>query len=116
MRAELALAAVRVAVTGDVAMLLDVGGIGHAGGRGRARDVRDRGDVVPVDAVPDAEQQPREQDADVHGGRGGGCAGTDQIDHVEVLAGRLSRVADTARYRNRLQLRVIAPYDYPFAR
>ena len=88
-RAELAFAAVHVAVTGDVAVLLDVGRIGHPGRRGRARDVRDRGDVVPVDAVADAEQQPREQHADVHGGGGGGCAGTDQIDHVEVLAGRL---------------------------
>ena len=94
-RPDLAVAAVAVAVTGDVAVLLDVGRIGHAGGRGRARDVGDRGDVVPVDAVADAEQQPGQQDAEVHGGRGGGCAGTDEIDHVEVLAGRVSRVADT---------------------
>jgi len=33
------------------------------GGRGRAGDVGDRGDVVPVDPVPDAEQEAGDQDA-----------------------------------------------------
>ena len=96
-------------------MLLDVGRFGHAGGRGRAGDVGDRRDVVPVDAVADAEQQTREQDADVRRW-GGGALARDQIEHVGVLAGRTGRVADDRSYRNRLQLRVIAPVDYPFAR
>jgi hypothetical protein len=36
----------------------------------RAGDVRDRGDVVPVDAVPEPEQERRHDDADAKGLRG----------------------------------------------
>ena len=67
-RSNLSIAAVGVACPGIVEMLVLVGRLGHAGGGGRARDVGDRRDVVPVDPVSDAQQQAGEQDAEVGGG------------------------------------------------
>ena len=98
-------------------MLLGVRGVGHPRGGGRAGDVGDRRDVVPVDAVADAEQQPGEEDAEVDGGRGDGGGGADEVEHVagpRGLDGKRSRT--TARYRNRLHLRVVAALVYAFAR
>ena len=43
----------------DRAVLLRVRGVGHPGRGGRAGDVGDRRDVVPVDAVADAEERDR---------------------------------------------------------
>ena len=79
---ELEVAAMRVGVAGHRPVLLDVGGVGHPAGRGRAGDVGDGRDVVPVDAVADAQEQPGEQDAQVRGGRGDGGGRADEIDHV----------------------------------
>ena len=76
------LAAVAVRVAGDLTVLLGVRGIGHPRRSSRAGDVGDRRDVVPVDAVPDAEQESREQDADIDGGRGDGGGSADEVEHV----------------------------------
>ena len=68
-------------------MLVGVGRIGHPGGGGRAGDVGDRRDMVPVDAVPDAEQESRDEDAEIDGGRGDRGAGGDEVDHGWILVG-----------------------------
>ena len=62
--ADLVPTAVIVVVAGDQAVLLQVRGLGDTGGRGRAGDVRDRGDVIPVDPVADPQEQPRDEDAE----------------------------------------------------
>ena len=56
-------------------VLLLVGRLGGGRRRRRARDVGDRRDVVPVDAVADAQGEARDEHADA--GRGGGDLGDD---------------------------------------
>ena len=84
-------------------VLLVVGGLGHAGRRGRARDVRDRRDVVPVDPVPDPQEQAGQQHPEPDGGRHGG-RGDEGFDHGRVLAAWPVSVADAPRYCNTWQL------------
>jgi len=102
---DLTFAAVSVRVSRDLAVLAGVGGVGHPGRGGRAGDIGDRRDVIPVDAVPDAQQQTGQQHAEVDGGRGDGGGGADEVVHAMGLPrGWLKSVIDTGRYRNGLQL------------
>jgi hypothetical protein len=59
-------------VAADGAVLLLVSGLGDAGGCCGAGDIGDRRDVVPVDAVADAEGETGSQDTQARGRRGGG--------------------------------------------
>jgi hypothetical protein len=68
-RLDLEGAAVSVMGPADGAVLLLVGGLRDSGGRGRARDVGDRGDVVPVDAVPEPQDESGHEDAEPGGDR-----------------------------------------------
>jgi hypothetical protein len=84
-RAQLGVAAVSVAVPRIGQVLACVGRVAHARGGGRARDVGDRRDVVPVDPVADPEQKPGRQDADVGGGLGDGGNQGDGVDQRAFL-------------------------------
>ena len=91
--AHLELTAVAVVLAADLAVLFDVRGLGRARGRGRAGDVGDRRDVVPVDPVADPEQQTGDEHADIRGcrrGKGGDHHG-DWIGHSERLLGQVER-------------------------
>ena len=79
--ADLCVAAVAVVRAGDRLVLARVGGLGHPRRGGRAGDVGDRRDVVPVDAVADAEQEAGQQDAEVRRGGGGGDGRGDEVEH-----------------------------------
>ena len=84
---DLERAAVIVVVARDGPVLARVRRLGHARGRGRAGDVGDRRDVVPVDAVANAQQEAGEQDAEVRRG-GGGCGDRgDDVEHAWILGG-----------------------------
>jgi hypothetical protein len=73
--------------------------------------------VVPVDAVPDPQQEAGQQDADVDGGRGDGGGGADEVEHAMGLPqGWRKSVIQADRYRNGLQLGGVATLDYPFVR
>src|SRR5690349_5197267 len=107
MRAELELAAVTVSMALVGSVLTGVRRIAHARGGGRAGDVGDRRDVVPVDPVPDPEEQAGQEDTDIGdrlSGRGGDA---EQIDHGRTSGAR-SMLPDTTRYRNTLQLMSMA--------
>ena len=66
-----------VLMSGRAEVISGVGGHPGAGGGRRARDVRDRRDVVPVDAVADAQQQTGDEHPDPDG------TGVDLRDEVE---------------------------------
>ena len=51
-------------VTADRSVLFLVGGLGGRGRRGRAGDVGDRRDVVPVEAMAEAERDHAEEHAE----------------------------------------------------
>ena len=53
-------------------------------------------------------RRPGEQHAEVDGGRGDGGAGADDVEHGRGPSGWRKSVAETVRYRNGLQLRVVA--------
>ena len=62
--------------------LVDLGtGIGR---RGRRRDVGDRRDVIPVEAVPEAEQQARDEQPET--GPGDDRRGGVELDHQDAIA------------------------------
>ena len=74
--------AVAVAVSGVGLVLLRVGRLRDAGRRGRAGDVGDGRDVVPVDAVADPQEQPGQQHAETdRRWGGGGCGQGDGFEH-----------------------------------
>ena len=85
--AHLRRAAVAVVVARDGPVLVAVGGLGAPRGGGRAGDVGDRRDVVPVDAMPHPEQQAGHEDAE----RGGVEQGRDGWLHGTDLRGRVNR-------------------------
>ena len=77
MRRHLRRAAVAVLMSGRAEVISGVGRHTGAGRGRRARDVRDRRDVVPVDAVADAQQQTGDEHPDPDG------TGVDLRDEVE---------------------------------
>ena len=79
--AHLVSATVAVDVSGHRQVLIGVGGLRDAGRRGRAGDVGDRRDMVPVDPVADPQQQAGDQDADAGGRWGGRDRGSDERFH-----------------------------------
>jgi hypothetical protein len=88
--AQLGLATVAVVLTADLTVLFRMRRLGGARGGGRAGDVGDCRDVVPVDPVADPEQQPRHEHADIRGGRcgDGGDEGGNGIGHRTGSSGR----------------------------
>ena len=73
--------AVTVDMAGDRQVLIRVRRLGGARGRGRAGDVGDRRDVVPVDPMADAQEQAGDEDADAGSGWGGRDGGGDERFH-----------------------------------
>ena len=106
-RAHLRRAAMAVVVARDRPVLVAVGGLGAPGGGGRAGDVGDRRDVVPVDAVPHPEQQAGHEDADrgrIEQGRDGWLHGTDLRGRVNRTNSRpmMQLIASTQRKPGRI--------------
>jgi hypothetical protein len=80
---ELVRAAVAVVITADRPVLLLMRRFRDTRGSGRARDVGDRCDVIPVDAMPEAEGQTGHEHADPGGGAG--CNEQD-VEHAVILS------------------------------
>ena len=74
-------------VFGDMALLTSVRG------GGRARDVRDGRDVIPIDAMSDPEQQRGREERQGRRGRGRRRDGGDQV-HRAAVAGKGSGIVE----------------------
>src|SRR5688572_25187226 len=100
-------------MAGDPVMLLRMGGLGNSRRGGRAGDVRDRRDVIPVDPVPDSQEEAGDEHAETDGRCGGD--GEQRLDHVILMVCRTS-LGDGSRCCNMWQLQASASVVVSFAR